>query len=33
MNIITQDMKFRQALIKYSYKYGVTYLLLYLFKR
>lgn len=24
MNTITQDMKFRQALIKYSYKYGVT---------
>ena len=24
MNTITQDMKFRQALIKYSFKYGVT---------
>ena len=24
MNTITQDMKFRQALIKYSLKYGVT---------
>ena len=24
MNTITQDMKFRQAIIKYSFKYGVT---------
>lgn len=24
MNTITQDMKFRQALIEYSLKYGVT---------
>ena len=24
MNIITQTMKFRQALIEYSLKYGVT---------
>ena len=24
MNTITQDMKFRQALINYSFKYGVT---------
>ena len=24
MNTITQDMKFRQALIQYSFKYGVT---------
>ena len=24
MNTITQDMRFRQALIKYSFKHGVT---------
>lgn len=24
MNSITQDMRFRQALIEYSFKYGVT---------
>ena len=24
MNSVTQDMKFRQSLLKYSQKYGVT---------